>query len=397
MMREALSPYVERGIVPGLIALVSRGADDDTLVLGSKADGASDPMRRDTIFRISSMTKPVAAAAAMILVEEKKLTLDEPVDRLLPELAGRRVLLRVDGPLDDTVPAARPITVRDLLTFRMGFGIVWGPPDATPIQRAAAELHLGAFGPPKPEEPPPPDEWIRRFATLPLMHQPGQRWMYNTGAEVLGVLLARASDRSLDVLLRERIFDPLGMKDTAFHVPASKLHRFLPATMARDPFHPDRPGSDPYDPVDGQWARPPAFPSAGAGLVSTADDYLAFGRLMLGRGTLGGTRILSAASVDAMTSDQLTPEQKAISEMQPPGYWEDHGWGFGMAVVTGPDDLAGRAGRYGWDGGLGTSWCSDPTQDLVGVLMTQRSAFPAMSGVYRAFWRAVYGRSVRSG
>lgn len=389
-VRDALLPYVEKGIVPGLVALVSRGAELHVVVLGTKAEGAPDPMRRDTIFRIASMTKPVAAAAAMTLVEEGKLALDEPVDRLLPELAGRRVLRRIDGPLDDTVPAVRSITLRDLLTFRMGFGIVWGPPDATPIQRAAAELHLGAFGPPRPSEPPPPDEWIRRFATLPLMHQPGERWMYHTGAEVLAVLLARASGKPLEVLLRERIFEPLGMNDTAFHVPASKLDRFLPATMARDPFHPDSPGADPYDPVDGQWARPPAFPSAGGGLVSTVDDYLAFGRMMLRRGTLEGTRVLSAASVEVMTTDQLTAEQKAVSEMQPPGYWKDHGWGFGMAVVTGPDDLAGRAGRYGWDGGLGTSWCSDPTQDLIGILMTQRAAFPAMSGVYRAFWRAVY-------
>src|SRR5580692_3197093 len=179
-----MAAHVERGELPGLVALVSRRGEVEVEVVGAKAAGVADPMRRDTIFRIASMTKPVTAAAAMTLVEEGKLRIDEPVERFLPELANRRVLRRLDAPLDDTVPAVRSITVRDLLTFRMGFGIVFGPPDALPILRAARALELGAFGPPKPLEPPPPDEWMRRFATLPLMHQPGERWMYNTGSEV---------------------------------------------------------------------------------------------------------------------------------------------------------------------------------------------------------------------
>src|SRR5207247_852888 len=159
---------------------------------------------------ISSMTKPVTAVAAMILVEECRLRLDEPVDRLLPELAGRRVLQRIDGPLEDTVPAHRPITARDLLTFRLGWGLVMAPPGATPIQRAMDELRLGQ-GPPSPSTPPEPDEWIRRLGTLPLMHQPGEQWMYTTGSDVLGVLVARASGQPFEAFLRERIFEPLGM------------------------------------------------------------------------------------------------------------------------------------------------------------------------------------------
>ncbi|MET7935239.1 serine hydrolase domain-containing protein [Streptomyces sp. NPDC005322] len=180
-MREVMERHVADGEVPGLVTLVSRRGETHVEAIGTKAVGGDDPVRRDTLFRISSMTKPVIAAATMILVEECVLRLDEPVERLLPELAGRRVLRRLNGPLEDTVPAARPITVRDLLTFRMGFGLPPGPPDAYPVMRAAEELGL-AVGPPKPATPHGPDEWLRRFATLPLMHQPGERWLYNTGS-----------------------------------------------------------------------------------------------------------------------------------------------------------------------------------------------------------------------
>src|ERR687887_310707 len=152
-MREVMAGYVERGEVPGLVALVSRRGEAHVDAIGMKAVGGSDPIGRDTIFRISSMTKPIAAAAAIILVEECKLRLDEPVDRLLPELAGRQVLQRLDGLLDDTVPAQRPITVRDVLTFRMGYGIVMAPPDTYPIQTAMSEWRLGQ-GPPRPQTPP---------------------------------------------------------------------------------------------------------------------------------------------------------------------------------------------------------------------------------------------------
>src|SRR5438874_3639376 len=186
------------------------------------ADAA--PIRRDTLFRISSMSKPITAVATMILVEECKLRLDEPVDRWLPELAGRQVLKRLDGQLDDTVPANRPTTVRDLLTFRMGFGQMMALPDAYPILKAANEQQIG-MGPPSPSMMPAPDEWIRRLGQLPLMHQPGEKWMYNTGSDALGVLIARASGQQLEAFLRERIFEPLGMKDTAFSVSAASLDR----------------------------------------------------------------------------------------------------------------------------------------------------------------------------
>jgi CubicO group peptidase (beta-lactamase class C family) len=389
-LREVLEKHVDRGEVPGLVCLVSREGEVEVEAIGNKTADTTDPMRRDTIFRITSMTKPITAAAAMILVDEGRLRMDDPVDGLLPELGQRRVLRRIDASLDDTVPAERAITLRDLLTFRMGFGLVWGPPDATPIQRAANELKLGAFGPPEPQTPPPPDEWMRRFATLPLMHQPGERWMYNTSAEVLGVLVARAARTPLDRFFKERIFDPIGMKDTAFFAAASKLERLATGYFAANPFRPDEGGFVLNDPAQGgQWSRPPAFPSGGAGLISTADDYLAFARMLLGGGVFSGRRLLTERSVTLMTSNQLTPAQKAQSDIQPPGYWSHHGWGFGLAVAIGPR-APGSPGGYGWDGGFGTTWASDPDQDLVALLMTQRAAFPAMTGLYRDFWDTLY-------
>jgi len=385
-MREVMAGYVERGEVPGVVTLLSRRGEVHVHAIGMKTLGGSDPIRRDTIFRISSMTKPITAAATMILVEECKLRLDEPVDRLLPELAERKVLKRLDGPLDDTVPARRPITVRDLLTFRMGMGIVMAPPDSYPIQKAMSGLQLGQ-GPPSPSIPPAPDEWMRRLGTLPLMHQPGEKWMYHTGSDVLGVLIARASGRPFETFLGERLFAPLGMKDTGFSVPAAKLDRLATSywtnfqTGALELYDEGR---------GGQWSRPPAFPSGGAGLVSTIDDYLAFGRMMLDKGRHGNTRVLSRPAVETMTTDQLTPEQKAVSGILP-GYFESHGWGFGLAVVTRREEVAGPVGKFGWDGGLGTSWATDPSEDMVGILMTQRAwTSPRPPNVCRDFWTSAY-------
>jgi CubicO group peptidase (beta-lactamase class C family) len=386
MLHRTMAGHVASGAVPGLVTLISRGGEVHVDAMGVTATGAPDAVRRDTLFRVSSMTKPVIAAAALTLVDEGKLQLDEAVDRLLPELASRRVLKRIDGPLDETVPAARAITVRDLLTFRMGFGLIMGPQDRYPIQKAAEALALSAFGPPQPRTPPPPDEWIRRFATLPLMFQPGATWSYNTALEVLSVLVARASGLPLETFLRQRLFQPLGMTDTSFHVPSDRRHR-LATSYAVDP---GTGALQVYDPPDGQWSAPPAFPSGAGGLVSTADDFLALGRMLLGRGTFGKQRILSPATVEAMTTDQLTPEQKAASADFSPGFWDCRGWGLGVCVTTRRDEIAGPPGCFGWDGGMGTSWWVDPTHDLVGILMTQRMAFPLRSPVYLDFWRGVH-------
>ncbi len=385
-LHDILAGHVEDGSVPGLVSLVSRRGEVHVDAIGAMADGGPDCLRRDTIFRVSSMTKPVTAAAAMILVEECRLRLDEPVDRLLPELAGAAVLTGIDGPLEDTVPASRPISVRDLLTFLMGFGIVMARPDSYPIQRACSELRLGQ-GLPGPSVPPGPDEWIRRLGTLPLMHQPGQQWMYNTGSDVLGVLIARASGQPFETFLRERIFAPLGMPDTGFFVPAAQLGR-LPVSYVTNPGTGSREIYD--EPAAGQWSQPPAFPSGAGGLVSTIDDYLAFGQMMLGQGRRGGERILSRPSVELMTSDHLTPGQKAVSGLVS-GFFENHGWGLGMSVITRRDDVAGSVGMFGWDGGMGTSWYCDPREDMITILMTQ-SAWPSPEppAVFRDFWTAAY-------
>ena len=385
-MHDVMAGYVDRGQVPGLVALVSRAGELRVDALGSLAVGGQSPVQRDTIFRIASMTKPVTAAAAMILVEECQLRLDEPVDRLLPELADRKVIRRFEGALDDTVPAKRSITVRDLLTFRMGFGIVVAPPDPCPILKAASDLRIG-LGPPSPRSMPAPDEWIRRLGSLPLMHQPGKKWMYSTGSDVLGVLIARASGQPFEAFLRERIFDALGMKDTGFSVPAEKINR-LATSYATNP---QTGAFEVYDqPANGQWSRPPAFPAGASGLVSTADDFLAFSQMMLNKGKLGSVRILSRPSVELMTTDQLTPEQKATSGLTEV-FFESRGWGFGVSIVTRRTDLAASIGMYGWDGGLGTSWRADPAENLTGILLTQ-CMWPSPSGpdVFLDFWAALY-------
>jgi CubicO group peptidase (beta-lactamase class C family) len=385
-MHAVLGSYVERGEVPGLVALVSRRGEVHAHAIGAKALGG-EPMRRDTLFRIASMSKPMAAAAAMILVEECVLRLDDPVDRFLPELANRRVLARLDGPIDETVPAKRPITLRDLLTLRMGFGFIMGSGGTYPIHQAAVDLGI-RMGPPTQSEP-PPDEWMRRVGTLPLMRQPGEAWMYDLALDVLGVLLARAAGQPLETFLHQRLFAPLGMKDTAFGVPKEKLDRLATAYSP----HPDTGALEITDGVEGSlWERPPVFPSAAGGLVSTIDDCLAFGQMLLDFGRQGGRhgreRLLSRSAVELMTTDHLTPEQKAGNELF---LGEGGGWGFGLSVVHRRNDLWEVPGRYGWNGGLGTCWANDPQENLVGILLTQRGmTSPMPPAVFRDFWTLAY-------
>jgi CubicO group peptidase (beta-lactamase class C family) len=382
-VHDVLAGHVEHGAPPGLVAAIVRRGEVHVDAIGTTAVGGHTPVTRDSIFRIASMSKPITAVATLILLEEGRLRLDDPVDGLLPELAGRRVLKRLDGPLDDTVPAERPITVRDLLTFRLGWGIVMAPPGTYPIQ---AELMALAQGPPDPAGTPPPDEWIRRLGALPLIHQPGAAWMYHTGSDVLGVLIARAAGQPFETFLRERIFEPLGMKDTGFSVPADRIARLVtgywtdPATGALNLAD---------EPAGGQWSAPPAFPSGGGGLVSTVDDYLAFAQMLLAGGRYDGGRIISRPAVELMTSDELTTAQRAAMTFLPE-YWDDHGWGFGVSVVTRRHDLTG-VGTYGWDGGLGTSWRNDPTEEMTTVLLTQ-AAFtsPVPPPVHTDFRNAAY-------
>jgi CubicO group peptidase (beta-lactamase class C family) len=383
-MHDVMAGHVEHGDVPGIVTLVSRRGEVHVGALGMKAIGESEPMQRDTIFRIASVTKPIVAAAAMILVEECALRLDEPVDPWLPELANRQVLRAIDSPLDDTVPSNRPITLRDLLTFRLGIGAVMVFPPRYPIQQAMAEAEL-APGPTLPSHA--PDELMKRFGSLPLLHQPGEKWLYNSGSDILGVLISRVAGTRLEEFLRERILAPLGMNDTSFSVPASKLDRLASSywtNFATGEF-------DVFDGVDdSRWARPPVFESGAGGLVSTVDDLLAFGQMMLKGGKHGSERILSRPSIEVMTTDHLTPEQKTASDFFP-DFWNSHGWGFGVSIVTRRDDLAATPGRYGWDGGYGTSWYVDPKEELIGILMTQRVwDSPSPPGVLLDYWTSAY-------
>ncbi|BCJ54440.1 serine hydrolase [Actinoplanes sp. NBRC 14428] len=379
---KAMAARVERGEFPGIVTLVAH--DDDVRVdaIGATAFDGGVPMTRDTIFRIASLTKPVLAAAAMLLVEDDLIDLEEPVHRLLPELAGQRVLARVDGPLDDTVPARRPVTVEDLLTFRMGFGLItepeYDPP--WPINRAAAELEL-TLGRPEPRTPHGPDEWIRRFATLPLMVQPGEQWQYNVGSLVLGVLLARAAGKPLGEVLRERLFDPLGMRETGFWLPEARA-RQLPTHYATDPGTGKL--AERTDTGVQVWSRPPAFPSGSAGLVSTVDEFHTFARMLLDRGVHGGTRLLSERSVELMTTNRLTPAQLGTAGSLLGG----SGWGFGMTVSVVADDTS-APGRYGWAGGYGTTWFNDPHERLIAIAFTQVSDF-LWSGAAEEFGRLAY-------
>ncbi len=369
------------GGVPGLVTLVSRRGEIHVEAVGQIAIGGA-PMARDTIFRITSMTKPVTAVAAMILVEQCKLRLDDPVERWLPELADRKVLRAIDAPADDTVPAKRAITLRDLLSFRLGYGMIPVFPDRYPIQHAIAEAGF-APGPVFPAFA--PDELMRRYGSLPLIYQPGERWLYNSGTEILGVLIARVAGTSFGEFLSERIFAPLGMKDTAFFVPEARQHRFATsyvhdrATQQLKVFD---------DPVGGKFAKPPLFENGSAGLVSTADDYNAFAQMMLSGGRLGSERILSRPSVELMTTDHITPEQKHGSDLF---FGDNRGWGFGFSVFTGRDDLCTTPGRFGWDGGYGTSWYSDPREQLTGILLTQcMMDSPQSARVMADFWTSAY-------
>jgi CubicO group peptidase (beta-lactamase class C family) len=313
-------------------------------------------MRRDTLVRISSTTKPMTASAVLSLIDDGVLELDGPVDELLPELARRRVLRRPDGPLDDTEPAQRPITTRDLLTFTWGFGMQGAMFMATepwPIFAATLDRELSTFGPPQPGITPDPDTWMARLGELPLLAQPGERWLYQTGSQVLGVLASRAAGAPFDDVLRERVLRPLGMHDTAFY--AVDHDRLATAYETRDG------RLEVSDAPDGQWSRPPAFQDGGGGLVSCVDDVVAFGRMLL----RDGGAVLAPKTVAEMTRDQLSPTQRANVW---PGFsfLGGRGWGYGLAVL---DD-----GRYTWEGGFGTAWSNVPSQDLTVVVLTQRAA-----------------------
>ncbi|PWK64141.1 CubicO group peptidase (beta-lactamase class C family) [Streptomyces sp. CG 926] len=375
-LRSLLETHVGDGSLPGAVALVAHREDVEVAAVGSVDTAGTAPMARDSLFRIASVTKPVTAAATMMLVEDGLLALDVPVARWLPELGAPTVVRTPAAPLDDVVPADRPITVADLLTFRAGYGFPadFSLPAVAPLFGALKQ------GPPRPQEVAAPDAWMAALGRIPLLHQPGEAWLYNTCSDILGVLIARATGQPFQDVLAERVFEPLGMRDTAFAVPRGQLHRF---TSYYRPA-PDGGGPELVDTPDGEWSTLPAFPSGAGGLVSTVDDLYAFNRMLLAGGSYGGgRRLLSADSVRQMTTDHLTAPQRAAGSL----FLEGQGWGFGGSV-----DVARLApwnvpGRYGWIGGTGTAAHIVPATGTITLLLTQRElAGPASPEVMRQFW-----------
>ncbi|MFD6980460.1 serine hydrolase domain-containing protein [Streptomyces sp. NPDC059956] len=372
-LTEVLQPYVDDKTLPGAVALVDRGDGEgpEVAAVGSADTGGEAPMVRDSIFRIASLTKPVTAAAVMMLVEDGRFALTDAVAPWLPEIAAPMVVRTPASPVDDVVPAKRPVTVADLMTFRAG----WGFPSDFSLPAVAPLFGELRQGPPRPQEVAGPDEWMAALGRIPMLHQPGDAWLYNTCSDVLGVLIARVAGCSLPEFLAERIFEPLDMPDTGFSVPAGQSGRFT---------HSYRPGADGgldlVDAPDGQWSAVPAVPSGAGGLVSTADDYHRFARMLLD----GGGPLLSADSVRRMTTDWLTPAQRAGAEM----FLDGQGWGFGGSVDVTPAGPWNVPGRYGWIGGTGTTAHIVPSTGAVTILLTQRELTgpSPMPETMRAVW-----------
>ena len=352
-LQQTVDAQVAAGRVPGAVALVADGDDVTVVTAGVRAVGGT-PMTRDTLFRIASITKPIVAAAVMVLVDRGRIGLDDPVGPWLPELAEPVVLRRPDGALDDVVPAVRPITVRHLLTFQAGHGFP-ADLDLPVVARLMGDL---SQGPPQPQAVLPPDEWMARLSRIPLLHQPGEGWTYNTGSDILGVLLARVEGAPLGDVLDEAVLGPLGMADTGFAVPDGGLDRMAGHHRRTAG------GFEVIDPPDGQWATTPAFPAGAGGLVSTVDDWCAFGRMLLAGGDHRGKRILSADAVRQMMTSHVEAEPDSP-------FLEGHGWGFGGSVDLAPTEPWNVPGRYGWVGGTGTAAYVIPSRRRLVIWMSQ--------------------------
>ena len=367
-LNNVLQGYVERSEIAGIVALIHR-YDQEAYVatIGWQDKEAQLPIKRDTIFRLASMTKPITTVAALTLVEEGKLRLYDPVNAWLPELANRMVMRDANGSPDDVYPASRSITLHDLLTYRLGIG--WGKSSLRPRIFALTSAPLAAQA-----EPFDPDTWMGRLGELPLLYEPGARWLYHVASDILGVLIARITGKPLETFLRECLFDPLGMGDTSFAVPPEKRSR-LATLYAQAP----EGGLTMRDhPQTAAWAEPPLFPSGGGGLVSTVDDYQRFGRMLLNKGELDGVRILSRKTVEAMTTDYLTPEQHTHSSFEfdrldadRSGMWDNRGFGYGVAVRTKRIGLGPSVGSFFWPGAFGTTLMADPQEHLMATLLLQ--------------------------
>jgi CubicO group peptidase (beta-lactamase class C family) len=365
---EAITPYVDAGQLAGAATLVWRDGEALTACVGWRDVEARAPIERDTIFRIASMSKPITSAAALMLFEEGRFVLDDPITHWAPEFSQMQVLRSPDGSLNETDPAERPITFEDLLTQRSG--LTYSDFHRGPIAKAYRDALGGDI-----DSEMAPDDWISGLAALPLIDQPGSAFHYGHATDLLGLLIARIEDAPLNDVLRRRIFDRLGMKDTGFTVAKEKRGR--------------RAGPYGFDEakrlialstVPGGHALPErpedmAYVSGGQGLWSTLDDYLSFARIFVEKGAVDGVRLLRPDTLAMMVSNRLTESQRAKSEMLGlPIFAAGHGYGMGVAVVMEPDKAdptrcGGGAGSVGWPGAYGGWWQADPNNGSVLIFL----------------------------
>jgi CubicO group peptidase (beta-lactamase class C family) len=385
-----LSKVVNNGDLAGAATLISRGDSVRVACVGVRDLESRLPVERDAIFRIASMSKPVTSTAALILLEEGRFGLEDPISRFASEFEQMRVLVSADGSLENSCAAQRPITFRDLLTHCAGF--TYADFHRGPIGKAYAEALGGSM-----DNELTPDEWVERLAQLPLIDQPGAGFHYGHSTDLLGFLVARMEDAPLGDVLQRRIFEPLAMKDTGFSVPAEK--RIRRAGLC---------GFDaegrliPLQAVPGGHALPErprgmSFVSGGQGLWSTLDDYLAFARMFVGEGKVDSVRLLKPETLRMMASNQLTAGQRASATMfGRPLFAEGHGYGFGVAVVTEPEKAdplrcGGGVGAVGWPGAYGGWWQADPNDGSVMIFLAHNMVemHQMAAGIGLSVWGAI--------
>jgi CubicO group peptidase (beta-lactamase class C family) len=373
--------YVDSGQLAGAVVMVEQGGKVPYFrAIGWQDAEKKIPMQKDTIFRLASMTKPITAVAALILVEDGKIALDDPVDRWLPELANRKVLIDPTGPLDKTRPSPRAITLRDLLMYKMGLGGVPALDAArSPLSAAMRKIRLTSQ-----------DEFMKDLGTLPLAYAPGERWLYNTSSEVLGILISRVAGMPLDDFVAQRILRPLKMNDSGYHVPREKIGR-LAKIYSTDPAT----GTiKPMESVFFLGADPtvkPVFPYGAGGMYSTAFDYDRFARMLLNKGSLDGVRILSPRAVEVMTTNHMTDgERKAAKFGLQADTFEERGFGYGVSVVNHVSRIGPGMGTFSWNGASGASWAADPSSDVVSIVLLQLMDFPKQDRIWNEVRTAIY-------